>query len=129
MAESAILTNRTLLWSNPNPNTAFAAQTVINNTNLSKFDRFEILIKANINEGLANSIVLSKNAGTRNTMLESVPPTSNDTWTARRRIEISDTAISFGNGGYIYWGGGGQDLNNNTYGIPLKIYGIRGNIN
>ena len=115
---------RKLLWTNPSPTSAFAAQTVISGADLTEYDAFDIVMHANMSNAQSGySNIVTK--GTSGTMVTGSAPSANDSWYGVRKITITDTSITFGNGGYYYLTGGGNDLNNNNYGIPYQIYGIK----
>lgn len=108
---------KTLLWENPNPTSAFAAQTITVN-NLSDYDEYAVefifhteaplteIMKSIVGKG----ILLNKNdAGT----------------TYRRNVNLSDNVLSFSDidGTHIYTGF--NRVTDNNYLVPIRIYGIK----
>ena len=98
-----------LLWQNPNPTAAFAAQTVA--LNLSDYDEVEIVAKR-LNTD--TSIMQTRATSDYIASIASVYGAS----TVFRSATITTTGVSFG-------GGNLDGSVNNNYAIPLKIYGIK----
>ena len=105
-------TQQDLLWTNPDPTSNFAAQTVA--LDLSGYDAvmIETLRRKSTsygsnNFGMVGSVIVCTAIGEGST-----------SW-SERQATISSTGIQF-NGGYL------GTTSNNEYAIPQKIYGIKG---
>ena len=108
----------TLLWTNPNWNTNFAAQTV--SLNLSGYTAIMTVF--------AYATSVKTRRGTQTQLVDGAtytfeaPHTSGGNYWFRREVTASTTGVTFGTGGYFENGSfQGGDL----YTMPLYIYGIK----
>ena len=112
-----VLETRTLLWTNPNPDSSFAGQKVA--VDLTNYDSVEIEVKniASSEYMVANTYRSKK--GEKGLILASAA-------TNRERDinDIDNTGITFGNGIVYNTYGGGQSTDNNRL-IPIRIFGIK----
>lgn len=117
--------NMVLLWENSSPGSAFAAQTIALDLTDYKWVKIETLPAAS---------QARKNATTNEFRCPSVgdtfaPTTRTDTggsgwWHGSRTVEITTTGITFGGGGFRYSVANSQTAND-SYGIPLRIWGVK----
>lgn len=106
---------RVLLWTNPNPTSAFNAKTLT--LDLSDYSSVEIVSEHWIN----NSISTINKVDVGMTVICVNPNMSNST-IAIRSATVSTTGITFSSGSSIT----GTSMSSNDNGaIPLKIYGIK----
>ena len=108
----------TLLWTNPNWNSVFAAQTV--SLNLSGYTAIMTVF--------AYATSVKTRRGTQTQLVDGAtytfeaPHTSGGNYWFRREVTASTTGVTFGTGGYFEDGSlQGGDL----YTMPLYIYGIK----
>ena len=115
--------NMVLLWENSSPVSAFAAQTI--SIDLSDYNWVKVesspytgyTDQQTVNEfqcpGVGDTFV-----PTKRTNISS----SSGWWHASRPITIKNTGITFGAGGFRY---NTTQTENNSYGIPLRIWGLK----
>ena len=104
-----------LLWTNPSPNAAFAAQTL--SMDLSKYNIIIVISNYAYNISKADIVILNKNEW--NCL---IAERADGNGTAYRGIsKCTDTEIVISGGGVIE---NGSNISNNLYCIPYKIYGI-----
>lgn len=101
-----------LLWTNASPTSAFSSQTI--SLDLSKYSMVYIVTKRkNDNDNLHGSKVIKKGE-------------SAQIFTYLFGAGLSYREISsVSNSGVNFYGGVYQEINNNEYGIPIYIYGIK----
>ena len=108
----------TLLWTNPNWNTNFAAQTV--SLNLSGYTAIMTVF--------AYATSVKTRRGTQTQLVDGAtytfeaPHTSVGNYWFRREVTASTTGVTFGTGGYFE---DGSFQGGNLYTMPLYIYGIK----
>lgn len=109
--------HRTLLWTNPDPTVAFAAQTV--ELDLSEYDEIEVIFVHNVNSDGSNTRELyTRTEVGKNGEAGWV---RNDTFLIQRRAySTSTTGVTFEN---CVLGSNATVYNN--HGLPYQIYGIK----
>lgn len=118
-----------LLWTNPNPTSSFAAQTV--SLNLSGYDMVEIAFYQATSQLYTHTkrvlVGCVSDLGVVTTrFLETSGTSTSGTWSTSRQVNVKTTGITFGAGAYEYtYNNGNNHVVNNSYTIPLKIYGIK----
>ena len=111
-------TGLTLLWTNPNWNTNFAAQTV--SLNLSGYTAIMTVF--------AYATTVKTHRGTQTQLVDGATYTfeaqrrAGDNYWFRREVTASTTGVTFGTGGYFE---DGSFQGGNLYTMPLYIYGIK----
>lgn len=104
-----------LLWTNPNPDSNFAAQTV--SVNLSGYDFFAIVpIFSVASPNIIPMQVFTCDDSTSHVLAITARSNSNN---GGRLITFSTSGLTFTSATY-------SGSTNNSYAIPYKIYGIRG---
>lgn len=122
-------TETKLLWTNPNPTSAFAAQTV--SLDLSNYDMVEIAfyqatsqLYTHTKRIVVGSVSDLGVVATR--FLETSGTSTSGTWSTSRQVNVKTTGVIFGAGAYEYtYNNGNNHVVNNSYTVPLKIYGIK----
>lgn len=118
-----------LLWTNPNPTSAFAAKTV--SLNLSGYDMVEIAFYQATSQLYTHTKrvlvgCVSDLGAVTTRFLETSGTSTSGTWSTSRQVNVKTTGITFGAGAYEYtYNNGNNHVVNNSYTIPLKIYGIK----
>ena len=110
-----------LLWTNPSPTAAFAAQTITFNQDTTKYDAFIVTTGyANTTDGnLTTNVVL--NNGVKQNIFGAKDPTLSSPYFNYRGVTFSDNAATFTLAAYI---GSAASYNQNHHCIPQEIYGI-----
>lgn len=108
-----------LLWTNPNPSTAFAGQIV--ELDLSEYAGVLIEVTRNIDDAVigTKAYFLKNDTELRSLGCDAYPVTT-DGRPAVRRVTVTDTEVNIGN--CIYAASGTIQ---NTACIPYKIYGVK----
>ena len=101
-----------LLWTNPNPDSSFAAQTV--SIDLSSYDAILVQMRNVYNGGIRGMGIVLKESINHSVGVFG----TSETKTFRRSVNASDTGVTFG-AGY-----NGENSSSNAA-IPLLIYGIK----
>lgn len=118
-----------LLWTNSKPAASFAPQTI--KLDLATYDAVDIIVRRADDQ--TYDTVHRIFVGSKNRLeapMGGAMPTSGTgsgtTWSTNRSASVSKTGVTFGTGGYEYLQSGSGNLHaNNTYALPLKIYGVR----
>lgn len=118
---------KTLLWTNPNIDTDFAPQTILNSGQLNDYDEVEIWASfLGSNSPMYPTKVI---VGTSSTLafqnLNTATASNASTFIngVARDVSVSTNGITFGNGQMTY--AGGAYANWQSRAIPYKVYGIR----
>lgn len=119
--------HKNLLWTNASPDAEFAAQTILNNGELTGYDEVEIWASfLGLNSPVYPTRVL---LGTSSTLafqnLNTATATNASTFIngVARDVSFSASGITFGNGQMTY--NGGAYANWASRAIPYKVYGIK----
>ena len=118
-----------LLWTNPSPTSAFAAQKI--NLNLADYDVVEIHAYAALGTNYSQIVSSSADIGTTGTFIgiKPVEKASTDTTTIMQRsFEVADDGVTFTGGIYRLYSATTIGTAPDVY-IPYKIYGIKNNFN
>ena len=120
--------DKVLLWTNSNPTSSFAPQTI--SVDLSSYRYAIICISAatgsNIAFGTCGKTLypVGFDSGTTGTgSISAYPAVSSTLTTARRILRVMSTGVTFGSGATPDTTAGNFN-ENNSYGIPMYIYGI-----
>ncbi|MBQ0078369.1 MAG: hypothetical protein KBS66_00565 [Eubacterium sp.] len=119
-----IVTNvvvESLLWTNPNPSSAFSAQTV--SLNLRGYTGVKIKLKRMNNDAVYS--MHETGIGERVDVGEIVVSTTGVNWAYSRMATPNSNGIVFGNAGWKYTNVSQAITNDNNYAIPVAIYGIK----
>lgn len=113
-----------LLWENPSPTAAFAAQTIA--MDLSGYDFVEIYFRQQYGD---SNLVYTKclkdvNGYLSDTLASSVA--GRGTYAFQRSFSVASSGVTFNNCSFGYTGQ--SATTNNNYCIPVKIYGIKNKI-
>lgn len=108
---------RKLLWTNPNPTSAFSAQTV--SLNLTDYD--EVEIEARNSTSNSDSVTQNFSFSSGGGILTIFQ--LNDTW-YMRQLTLTNSGITFASGRYCYMTNGGNGVLDAVC-VPTKIYGIK----
>lgn len=109
---------RTLLWTNASPSSAFAAQTLT--FDLSEYDAVEIIYKeADGYSGIGSITRRHTINGVSNPMF------ANTNRCFTRSVTVSTNGVTFAGAIYYTSYGGSSTATENSFFVPMKIYGIR----
>ena len=122
MATSTIKARRTLLWTNPNPTSGFASQTITLN---KTYDEYEIeYIGYVANNDYRKTIIFSTTKGILDFITGSTGDMSGSIFFFKRLIEKASNGILIGN---VYSAGDNTAWSRYTADtgcVPYRIYGI-----
>lgn len=115
-----------LLWTNASPSSAFAAQTILSDVDLTEYDEFEIEVRNYITGDIYN-ICRFENASQRQIW---VFDTSNFTGSTipvqlSRIINISSSGMAISNGYSKPYNSTSAPSNSGSICLPIKVYGIK----
>lgn len=120
MGKTVIKAERTLLWTNPSPNSDYSGSKIY--ADFGSFKTIEILYRPNLTgtTNALNSVYFSYDTEGQDGYIFSAAGT-----TIYRAFHIYSTYIEFTNGYYYSsYGGVGPTVNDRTL-IPYQIYGIK----
>lgn len=121
MATGTITKDTKLLWTNPNPASAFASQTI--SLDLSKYRFVDVILK--INYSTTNYCIhraLVSNAGSKCFCCEPIPTNNGVVYSRDRNFTVTSTGVAFDDAREQTT----SSLSvNNNYMVPTAIYGIQ----
>lgn len=115
-----VIKNANLLWTNPNPNLAFNAQTI--SIDLSDYECLEYVVKSRGQSSEVNPVSVFKAPKGATAF---ILPTHETTAIASRVVTAADdSSVTFGSGIFYSFVDGYNEPSGN-YAVPIKIYGIK----
>ena len=111
---------RTLLWTNPSPNVAYAGGTITLSS--TDYDYYDIDYKYYINSTYLNTSMVMRTS-TLNTILTSANTTGSGALVFKREIWKNENVVTI-DAGYSATGNSAGVTENNCL-VPIKIYGVR----